>query len=56
MNSQGLCEVTLTERFEQPACTCKTWEGNLGPCKEHEAGANERCVYCDHELTCEPKE
>ena len=50
--SQGLCETTLTERFANPECTCATYESNLGPCKIFEAGANGRCVYCDHEKEC----
>jgi hypothetical protein len=55
MISQGRCEVTLTERFEAD-CRCPTYEGNLGPCAEHLEGANGRCVYCDHELTCHPRQ
>jgi hypothetical protein len=52
VNSQGLCETTLTERFTQPTCLCPTYPGNLGPCKGFEAGANGRCVWCDHNADC----
>jgi hypothetical protein len=52
--SQGPCETTLTERFANPNCRCLTYEGNLGPCKTFEAGANDRCVYCDHDKGCHP--
>lgn len=55
MKSQGCCETTLTERFESK-CSCQTYPGNLGPCKEHELGGNGRCVYCDHEMGCVPLE
>lgn len=50
--SQGLCETTLTERFENPNCKCKTYIGNLGPCRDFLAGSEGRCVYCDHERSC----
>lgn len=55
MKSQGLCETTLTERFENLDCKCATYQGNLGPCAAHEKGGNDRCVYCDHDMTCKPK-
>lgn len=51
-SSQGRCETTLTERFHNPACKCKTYPGNLGPCKTFDAAAHCRCVYCDHTLEC----
>lgn len=50
--SQGLCETTLTERFECPECRCGTYPDNLGPCKTFETEANGRCVYCDHAIEC----
>ena len=51
--SQGRCKTTLTERFEYPECRCGTYEGNLGPCKTFEEGAEiGRCVYCDHKIEC----
>lgn len=50
--AQGRCETTQTERFENPACVCPTYAGNLGPCQRFEASANQRCVYCDHERLC----
>lgn len=51
--AQGRCETTLTERFANPACFCRTYEGNLGPCKTFEVGAKYGfCIYCDHTLTC----
>lgn len=50
--SQGLCETTLTERFENPDCACETYPDNLGPCKTFEEGASGRCAYCDHEAEC----
>lgn len=50
--SQGLCETTMTERFAFAGCRCKTYEGNLGPCKTFLEGAYHRCVYCDHGLEC----
>lgn len=50
--SQGPCETTLTERFENPNCRCDTYEGNLGPCRTFEVGANGLCVFCDHEEGC----
>jgi len=51
-DSQGLCETTMTERFEV-ACQCGTYEGNLGACKTFLAGADPaRCVYCDHKAEC----
>jgi len=54
---QGRCDVTLTERFAQPNCTCDTYPGNLGPCADHEPGGRlGYCVYCDHALTCHPAE
>ncbi len=53
--SQGLCETTSTERFAND-CHCFTYRDNLGPCASHEKGSNGRCAYCDHELTCRPKE
>lgn len=48
------CETTGTMRYHNPDCKCPTYEGNLGPCAAHEEGANGRCVYCDHELSCKP--
>jgi len=54
MKSQGFCSTTYTERFEAKQCNCETYKGNLGPCKEHEEGSNGRCVFCDHELVCNP--
>lgn len=56
LKSQGRCEITLTERFENEDCRCPTYPGNLGPCTDHLEGANGRCTYCDHELLCHPKE
>lgn len=53
--SQGLCETTSTERFNNPNCKCPTYPANLGPCKEHLEGIKGRCIYCDHLLTCIPK-
>lgn len=51
--SQGLCETTLTERFEYVDCKCGTYHNNLGPCKTFELGANPgHCVYCDHAREC----
>lgn len=50
--SQGLCDVTLTERFGNAACVCPTYAGNLGPCNVFERGANGNCVYCDHTSDC----
>lgn len=50
--SQGLCDVTLTERFESPQCECPTYWGNLGSCGGYLNGANGLCVYCDHTETC----
>lgn len=50
--SQGLCETTLTERFEVENCECNTYEGNLGPCATFLEGANWNCVYCDHSEKC----
>lgn len=51
--SQGLCETTLTERFEFSECVCGTYPENLGPCRTFETGADpKRCVYCDHKLGC----
>lgn len=48
------CEATLTVRYPRPrGCRCKTYDGNLGPCAEHALGQSGRCVYCDHELSCE---
>lgn len=52
MKSQGLCETTLTERFEVKDCKCPTYTENLGPCVTFEEGANGRCAYCDHEKAC----
>ncbi len=52
--SQGRCDTTETERFENPNCICKTYARNLGPCADHELGGNGRCCYCDHEMTCKP--
>lgn len=50
---QGRCETTLTERFENRACQCGTYQGNLGPCKTFLLGADPgRCVYCDHTVEC----
>lgn len=51
--SQGLCETTLTERFDDPLCRCGTYPDNLGPCQLFVAGSNpNRCVYCDHGTEC----
>jgi len=50
--SQGLCDTTMTERFENKDCVCNTYPGNLGPCSKFEDGSNARCVFCDHELSC----
>lgn len=50
--TQGRCDTTLTERFENPKCRCNTYPDNLGPCKTWEVGMNGRCVYCDHENLC----
>ena len=51
--SQGRCETTLTERFAYRGCQCGTYDGNLGPCKTWESGADPtRCVYCDHTYAC----
>lgn len=50
--SQGLCETTLTERFKNNNCVCKTYDNNLGPCKSFQLGGNGNCVYCDHEFNC----
>lgn len=50
--SQGLCETTLTERFNNDKCKCDTYKGNLGPCKTFELGKNNNCVYCDHNFEC----
>jgi hypothetical protein len=53
MSSQGLCETTLTERFQFDDCVCGTYEGNLGPCRTyHPGGRPNRCVYCDHKGQC----
>lgn len=52
MKSQGPCETTGTERFENTNCKCPTYMGNLGPCRTFEEGSNGRCVYCDHEIEC----
>lgn len=52
LGSQGRCETTLTERFENPECRCNTYEGNFGPCETFEIGANGNCVYCDHSSAC----
>lgn len=49
--SQGLCDTTMTERFDQ-VCTCDTYAGNKGPCNTFEAGDNGRCAYCDHGHQC----
>ena len=49
---QGRCETTSTQRFANPECSCKTYDGNLGPCKTFLANAETHCVYCDHDLTC----
>jgi hypothetical protein len=54
MKSQGLCDTTLTERFDLP-CVCDTYPGNLGPCIRFEEGASGRCVYCEHAAACHPK-
>jgi hypothetical protein len=48
----GKCDVTLTERYANPGCVCATYAGNKGPCRSWEAGANGRCVYCDHTMAC----
>jgi len=50
--SQGLCDTTMTERFENKDCVCPTYPANLGPCAKFEEGGNARCVFCDHELSC----
>ncbi len=50
--SQGRCEMTLTERFYNPSCQCRTYPNNLGPCETFEEGSNGNCVYCDHNLEC----
>jgi hypothetical protein len=50
--SQGVCEITMTPRFYNALCKCPTYQNNLGPCKTFEAGANGRCVWCDHEESC----
>lgn len=52
--SQGLCDTTQTERFSISDCRCKTYKGNLGPCRTFEKGGNGRCAYCDHEIGCHP--
>lgn len=52
MKRQGRCQTTQTERFENPLCRCPTYAGNLGPCSAFKAGANGRCVYCDHTTAC----
>jgi len=53
--SQGLCEATLTERFEVD-CLCGTYAGNLGPCKTFLPSIDPaRCVYCDHTAECHAK-
>ena len=50
--SQDRCEITLTERFDNPECACNTYPDNLGPCKTFKAGSNGNCVYCDHNEEC----
>ena len=51
--SQGLCDTTMTERFEHELRDCcGTYTGNLGPCQLFERGANGRCCYCDHSRDC----
>jgi hypothetical protein len=51
--SQGLCETTLTERFEFSECVCGTYPDNLGPCRTFGVGVNpKRCVFCDHKIQC----
>ena len=50
--SQGRCESTFTERFWPVNCECSTYDGNMGPCAEFEAGGNGLCVYCDHLAEC----
>lgn len=50
--AEGRCDVTLTERFTNPNCKCKTYAGNKGPCKTFEKGQSGSCVYCDHEQAC----
>lgn len=50
--SQGLCETTLTERFDVDGCRCVTYEGNLGPCLTWCDNGRGACVYCDHGLEC----
>lgn len=53
---EGVCATTNTERYQNTDCRCPTYPNNLGPCLNHEQGSNGRCVYCDHELTCQPKD
>ncbi len=50
--SQGLCDTTMTERFDAP-CSCDTYEGNLGPCATFkEGGKTGYCCYCAHAKGC----
>ena len=49
---QGICDTTMTKRYENPFCHCPTYPENLGPCKDFEEGSNGRCVYCDHKVEC----
>lgn len=54
-----LCDTTLTPRVQGIECDCGTYADNLGPCRTFEAGSEDRCVYCDHGLSCHnriPKE
>lgn len=56
MASQGLCDTTMTERFENPDCECDTYLDNLGPCAAHEEGSEGgMCVYCDHRIACQAR-
>ncbi len=50
--SQGLCDTTMTERFDIGNCNCDTYPNNLGPCIEFKLGMNNNCVYCDHNKEC----
>ena len=56
--SQGPCDTTMTERYDNPACKCPTYEGNLGPCVTFVEGAPDgitnaaKCAFCDHTLEC----
>jgi hypothetical protein len=52
IKSQGVCDTTLTERFEYLLCNCGTYPFNLGPCLTWTPNNENRCVYCDHGLEC----